>query len=350
MMASRYLFANPLLLQQRTSFRFALPLRAFALKHVPEPTSAERLETYFERLMKERPRTDSGYVNLPQMSFENMLSIAETAADIEYLKNVYVNYLGNRNQLKYSTHDRFIERAVALGAPQVMNDFLENHRELMMFPSESALSTLVQYYQQNTELPFEEHYAPFFDVVKNKPYLPLPPSFYGNFIRRAYENGDRERVVQAYLDILDYSEVSLDYETLLLVFDSLDLEADQLTVEHLRGELERGEEVQFKELNWTLLERVFLVLRGDQEGVHTIDKAISDDSVPGRQQGTGRKIIMNSENLKSHFFAKVQADQERDIYQKLRERHGDELLDEEFYEIQEEKQEQEQEVEEETKE
>ena len=117
MMASRYLFANPLLLQQRTSFRFALPLRAFALKHVPEPTSAERLETYFERLMKERPRTDSGYVNLPQMSFENMLSIAETAADIEYLKNVYVNYLGNRNQLKYSTHDRFIERAVALGAP-----------------------------------------------------------------------------------------------------------------------------------------------------------------------------------------------------------------------------------------
>ena len=107
-----------------------------------------------------------------------------------------------------------------------MNDFLDNHRELMMFPSESALSTLVKCYVQNTELPFEEHYAAFFDVVKDKPYLPLPPSFYRNFIRRAYENGDRMRVVQAYLDILDYAEVSLDYETLLLVFDSLDLEAD----------------------------------------------------------------------------------------------------------------------------
>jgi hypothetical protein len=57
------------------------------------------LSAYFEDLMRRRPQSTGGYINLPKENFKNMISRAKTETDLGTLVNAMANYIGHRNML-----------------------------------------------------------------------------------------------------------------------------------------------------------------------------------------------------------------------------------------------------------
>jgi hypothetical protein len=57
------------------------------------------LKDYFEELMRRRPTSVGGYINLPKSNFANMTDKAKTAEDFETLKYAFVQFTGHRNIL-----------------------------------------------------------------------------------------------------------------------------------------------------------------------------------------------------------------------------------------------------------
>lgn len=57
------------------------------------------LSAYFDDLMRRRPASESGYINLPKENFKNMVKRAKSESDLRTLAYAHANYLGHRNLL-----------------------------------------------------------------------------------------------------------------------------------------------------------------------------------------------------------------------------------------------------------
>ena len=58
------------------------------------------VEQYFEGLMKRRPESSSGVLNLPRANFDDILrDHVHTEEDYKAILSAFYNYLGHRNHL-----------------------------------------------------------------------------------------------------------------------------------------------------------------------------------------------------------------------------------------------------------
>lgn len=64
--------------------------------------------------MRRRSSTKNGYINLPQANFKNMIDRVQTDADVDTMKQAYVQYLGHRNILPNKLVDRLMMRALTV--------------------------------------------------------------------------------------------------------------------------------------------------------------------------------------------------------------------------------------------
>jgi hypothetical protein len=78
------------------------------------------LAAYFEDLMRRRPQTTTGYINLPKENFKRMIEKAQNETDLATLVNAHANYLGHRNILPHSYVDLMIKKALEMGQPNTM--------------------------------------------------------------------------------------------------------------------------------------------------------------------------------------------------------------------------------------
>ena len=83
----------------------------------------------------------------------------------------------------------------------------------------------------------------FFDVTKNRFMLQRPMSLHKTVIEKAYEAGDKETVLEAYLDILDYEKEleGVDAAFFEKVLESMSYEEviDHVLFGHIKEQMEK---------------------------------------------------------------------------------------------------------------
>jgi hypothetical protein len=189
------------------------------------------LAAYFEDLMRRRPQSSGGYINLPKENFKSMVQRTKNPVDLATLVNAQVNYLGHRNLLPHSYVDAMLLKALELGAPDTMLEVLKLHAELVYHPSAKVVSKYLEYYKTQ---PYDK-LKTFFLATKGNYILQRPSGFNASIIELAHASSDPKTVIHAYLDILDYDHAELTAAHLISVFESLNYESaiDHALVSHL---------------------------------------------------------------------------------------------------------------------
>ena len=58
----------------------------------------ESIENYFDKLMRRRPESEQGVINLPRKNFEDVMNnYVHTEEDYTALLDAFYNYVGHRN-------------------------------------------------------------------------------------------------------------------------------------------------------------------------------------------------------------------------------------------------------------
>ena len=174
------------------------------------------LAAYFEDLMRRRPQTATGYINLPKENFKRMVERAQNETDLNTLVNAHANYLGHRNILPHSYVDLMIKKALEMGNPNTMLEVLKLHAELAYTPSVSVLASYLAHYAQG---PYEE-FKGFFNTLKGNYYNVKPAGLHTTAIELASTNKDSKTVIAAYLDILDYKKTGLTAQHFQQVYEA----------------------------------------------------------------------------------------------------------------------------------
>lgn len=78
-------------------------------------------------MMNTRSANASGYIDLPKSNFKKMVVRAQTAEDVEVLKDAHVNYLGHRNILPQGMLDQMMMQALSIGQGNLMLDWFKLH-------------------------------------------------------------------------------------------------------------------------------------------------------------------------------------------------------------------------------
>ncbi len=103
------------------------------------------LSAYFEDLMRRRPSTPSGYINLPKENFKKMVEKAQSEEDLKTLTYAHVNYVGHRNLLPNGYVDKMVLKALELGYPEIMFEVLNLHEELVYHPHPKVIQAYLDY-------------------------------------------------------------------------------------------------------------------------------------------------------------------------------------------------------------
>lgn len=179
------------------------------------------LAAYLEDLMRRRPQSTGGYINLPKENFKMMVDRAANEKDLATLVNAQVNYLGHRNLLPNAYVDAMLLKALELGKPEAMLEVLYLHSELLYHPSTQVLQKYLEFF---LAAPYESFKA-FFKAVRGNYLLSKPQGFHTKIIDHAYSNNDLKTVGHAYLDILDYESAGLTSAHILKVFESFEYDS-----------------------------------------------------------------------------------------------------------------------------
>jgi hypothetical protein len=97
------------------------------------------LSAYFEDLMRRRPHSEGGYIDLPKENFKSMVERTKTEKDLATLVYAHVNYLGHRNILPQAYIDKMLLKALELGHPETMLETIRLHSELIYHPSATVV-------------------------------------------------------------------------------------------------------------------------------------------------------------------------------------------------------------------
>lgn len=79
---------------------------------------------------------------------------------------------------------------------------LRFHAELMVHPHQQIIAQYLDYFVKKGDYKLTKN---FFEVTKGKYMLDRPANLNATFIDHAYKAGDKETVIAAYIDILDYN-------------------------------------------------------------------------------------------------------------------------------------------------
>lgn len=251
---------------------------------------------YFEALMRRRPQSSGGYIDLPKDNFKRMVARSKNENDLAALINAHVNYLGHRNLLPHSYVDAMLLKALELGQPKAMFDVLRLHAELLYHPSAAVLGGYLRHFKNASY----DDFKAFFAAVRGNYFLQWPKEepFHTTAIELAFANKDGKIAIEAYLDILDYEASGLTAQHLQKVFESFDYSAniDHALVEHLgktAAKLGLASDATLK-MHHALY---FYKVKGYLSSVDLL-----------KEVATGSSKIGKSELLKKEFFAAFFAD------------------------------------------
>jgi hypothetical protein len=206
--------------------------------------------------------------------------------DVGTLKDAYYNYLGHRNILPQNIIDKLMLKALEIGEAGQMLDFVKYHSELLYHPSQKVLEE----YTTTFEAAGYDQLKAWFGATKGRYLLVRPAGFHNLIIKAASENGDKKTVIDAYLDVLDYSW--LDDSAVEKTAEAVSyVEAvDHVLVGHLK------EQMDARNLNSKMFMAVYYFnVQGGLTACDLLGELIGKD-------------LPNSEQFKSEFVDKVFSD------------------------------------------
>jgi len=199
-------------------------------------SSGQSLAEQFDQFMRTRASEKTGNINLPKSNFKAMVAGVKDEADLETMKDAYMNYVGHKNLLPQSTIDGLFYKALEVGHPSTMLNFLNHHAELLYHPSPKVTSAYLAHY---LEQDFDQLKA-FFKATEGRYMLQRPEGLNQSIISKAYEAADSETVIDAYLDVLDYDKELTDDSVFAKVLDSVSFEEsiDHVLFGHVKEQME----------------------------------------------------------------------------------------------------------------
>ena len=287
------------------------------------------LKQYFEEFLRRRPQNKSGYINLPMANFTKMLNKVKTEEEYNIVKDAHYQWIGNRNFLKQAQTDEYIMKALQLGKPELAFDTISNHAELLTHPSEEVIGAFLDHFKQQDGF---DSLKEFFNMTKGKYFLKRPVGFHTTIINEAFEAGDKETVIEAYLDILDYERelAGNDGTVFKQVLESMTYEeaTDHVLFGHIKEQMEK------QSLDCRQYSAVYyLNISGGLTAADLLNEVASDAKVPK---------LDNSELFKNEFVQKIvhnaEAEEKIDEYVlekitgALKSCHESNKIDLEFYE------------------
>ena len=154
--------------------------------------------------MRRRHESATGVINLPRRNFEDVLRHhVRNEEDYKAMLTAFYNYVGHRNTFPQTSTDELLAKALALNQPELAFDLIGYHAELLIHPSPKLLRSFLNSVLATRDY---EKLKAFFEVTKGRFFLRRPANLNRTVIEQAYENDDKETVVAAYLDILDYDK------------------------------------------------------------------------------------------------------------------------------------------------
>ena len=130
-----------------------------------------------------------------------MINYVHTEEDYNALLDAFYNYLGHRNTFPQSTTDNLLKKALQIEKPELAFPLIGAHAELLMHPQTRIVRNFMKAVVQEDDY---EKLKAFFEVTKGRYFLKRPDDLNKTVIEKAFEAGDKETVIEAYLDILDY--------------------------------------------------------------------------------------------------------------------------------------------------
>ena len=122
--------------------------------------------------------------------------------------------------------------------PELAYDLLKYHAELLIHPS----PRVVRSFFTHAKVDYEKLKA-FFEVTKGRYFLQRPLNLNRTVIEQAFEAGDKELVIEAYLDILDYTTelAGVDSTFFVNVLESMTYAeaVDHVLFGHLKEQMEK---------------------------------------------------------------------------------------------------------------
>ena len=101
-------------------------------------------------------------------------------------------------------------------------ELLNNHAELFIHPYDTTMAKYQRHFME-VEQDYDKIKA-FFNTVRGRYFLPRPLNFNEFMIERAFEEGDKETVIKAYLNVLLHDKEITKKETYEKVLESMDNE------------------------------------------------------------------------------------------------------------------------------
>jgi hypothetical protein len=162
----------------------------------------------------------------------------ETPDDVKTVLNAYCNYVGHRNVLKQALTDAYLLKALEIGAPENALDMFKFHAELMVHPHNRVVSKYLDFFTATN------NYAKikaFFEVTRGKFLLDRPFNLNATIIEHAFASKDKETVIAAYLDVLDYKRELREPDTFVKVLESMDYSKciDHVLFGHLKDQMDQ---------------------------------------------------------------------------------------------------------------
>ena len=182
------------------------------------------VEEYFDKLMRRGRETEKGVIDLPRRNFEDVLrDHVHTEQDYKDLLGAFYNYQGHRNTFPQTSTDNLLRKALELEQPSLAYELIGNHAELMIHPHPKLIRSFFRAVLEQNDY---EKMKEFFETTKGRYFLNRPSNLNKTVIEMAYEAGDKETVIEAYLDILDYEREleGADLEFFKKVLESMSYE------------------------------------------------------------------------------------------------------------------------------
>ena len=168
-----------------------------------------------------------------------MNNYVQTEEDYTALLDAFYNYVGHRNTFPQNSTDNLLKKALHLKKPELAFPLIGAHAELLMHPNGRVIRSFMKAIVQENDY---DKLKAFFEVTKGRYFLKRPDNLNKTIIEKAFEAGDKETVVEAYLDILDYEKELDGAESSLFesVLESMSFEEaiDHVLFGHVKEQME----------------------------------------------------------------------------------------------------------------
>jgi hypothetical protein len=112
--------------------------------------------------------------------------------------------------------------ALKIGEPKLMLEWFSTHEQLLYHPAEEVIQAYLDHFAEQFESDpstYESGLKEFFNSTKKRYFMQRPKDFYTRIISLAHQAGDKQTVIDAYLEILDYK--SQDDQVFLTTIDNM---------------------------------------------------------------------------------------------------------------------------------